>query len=114
MARISQSSARELGPYIVLGVLQIPGQHVYGFPPARPHDSCGVEPALHQILCRAHAHGVTAEGLDVVGIEAGPFGGLFDQPLHSRRAEVPIDRLALILPYSSKSIRGGCVRLKVP
>ena len=47
--------------------------------------------------CRsADAHGVPTERFDVSGLKTGPFGGVLDQALYGRRAEVAVDGLALV------------------
>jgi len=83
-------------PNIMLRFLKIARQDVHRFPTARPHYGCCVVAHAQQILGRPDAKGVTAERVNGFGVQPLSPGGRLDHLLDRRRAEIAIDRFALI------------------
>lgn len=83
-------------PDIVLGIFKVAGQNRDRLPPAGAHDRHSVMTPHQKFLRPSYTQGVTAEGVNRLGVEPGFVGRLLDQALHKGSLKRPVNRLALV------------------
>lgn len=100
-------------PDVVLCLLDLAAQHRHRLRPTRAHDHRGVAPAADQVLRRAYAHGLPAEGAHHLGRQPGLRRRTPDQALHydimqgARQRSLLVDRAEQRLDPLSATVQPG-------
>lgn len=80
----------------MFSVLQVSREHVDRSPATGTHDGRRIETFGQQVLSRADAHRMSAEGIHVRRVETNTSGRILDEPLDRGRAEIAVHGHTLV------------------